>query len=88
MLIDELLNGQRKFKFAEDGTQTWEQLPPTSREIRTANILKQLVLAKEGLGKSIETLQREVVSIIDQYNQYDREYKQLEELVINNTTKL
>lgn len=85
MLIDELRQGTRRFKFDNEGGTTIEDRPPTTRELRCAEMLENLILAKTNLGKSIETIQREVVELIDQYNQYDREYKELEQLIITNT---
>lgn len=56
MIYDELIQGMRTFKVADDGTETYTDHPPNRRELRAAAAIKQLIEVNQGLERANATL--------------------------------
>jgi hypothetical protein len=63
MIYDELMQGTPIFKVQEDGTETIEWRPPTSKELRAANAIKATLEQYNGLLRALETTQRQVAEL-------------------------
>ena len=59
-IIAELREGSVKFKVQEDGTETYERRPPTSKDLRAATSISNLVAKLEGLARAYNSLGSEL----------------------------
>lgn len=55
-IIQELKQGTPRFQVKEDGSETVEYKPPTSKELRAARALEALIAQLEGLNRANQTL--------------------------------
>lgn len=62
-IIQELKTGTPIFKVLEDGTETVELKPPTSKELRAARALESLHHQLQGMARSLESLQRQLETV-------------------------
>lgn len=60
MIINELMQGTRTFKVNADGTETFTDHPPTRKELKAAETIKQLIEANLSMQRVNDTLQADL----------------------------